>query len=46
VLEHELLGVRQGDLRRQIREAEQRGDLQTALQLAEELDRARDKRQW
>ncbi|MBS1828864.1 MAG: DNA primase [Acidobacteria bacterium] len=43
VLDQELKEVRQADLRRQIREAEQRGDLNTALQLMQQLDKTRER---
>lgn len=45
-LEQELEGVRQSDLRRQIKDAEQRGDMETALRLMQQFDRTREKRQW
>ncbi len=43
VLEQELKGARQADLRRRIRAAEESGDMQSALKLMEELDRTREK---
>ncbi|MFN7938081.1 MAG: DNA primase [Bryobacteraceae bacterium] len=43
VLDQELKVVRHADLRRRIREAEQRGDMNTALQLMQELDRTRER---
>jgi len=41
VLDQELNEANQSSLRRQIREAEQRGDIETALQLMQQLDRTR-----
>jgi len=41
VLDQELNEANQSSLRRQIREAEQRGDINTALQLMQQLDRTR-----
>ncbi|MBL8220146.1 MAG: DNA primase [Bryobacterales bacterium] len=43
VLDQELKEVHQADLRRQIREAEQRGDMKTALLLMQQLDRTRER---
>ncbi|MBL8179682.1 MAG: DNA primase [Bryobacterales bacterium] len=43
VLDQELKEVRQTELRRRIREAEQRGDMNTALQLMQQLDQTRER---